>query len=64
MADVPTNDAEEIADAVIKRLAAEGYDAFRPGGYHDVSEIVRRAIVEEIKKVAAPCPDCGKIKCV
>lgn len=42
----------KIADSVILRLAAEGYDAFRPGGYHDLSHIVRAIIIEEINRAS------------
>jgi hypothetical protein len=56
-------EADEIAGAVIKRLASEGYDAFRPDSYHDISAFVRSAIVAELTKAYPPCPDCSLLCC-
>ena len=43
-------DSRTVANEVVKRLRDEGYDAFRKGGYNDISGKVWEAIVSVLNE--------------
>ena len=44
---IKRHSAKEVTKKIIKKLQGTGYDAFYPGGYHDVSKAVA-AIIENV----------------
>jgi hypothetical protein len=56
MSDPSPPTPEALARAILEALQAEGFDAFNPGGYYDISEQVWPILVRVLREALGPEP--------